>query len=103
MAEIFGAVAAGIAICHEMTRLAKKIHKVAKNVKNAPKDIGTLTDETVIFTGLYGDFLEMYEKGSAVDKSNWIESLKVCAENVIRRLRKILYEGDALRLDANYR
>jgi hypothetical protein len=103
MAEIFGAVAAGIAVCHEMTRLAKAIHKVAKNVKNAPKDIGTLTDETVIFTGLYGDFLETYEKGSGVQKSVWIESLKVCAENVIRRLRKILCEGDALRLDADYR
>lgn len=51
MAEIFGAVAAGIAICHEITRLAKEIHKVAKNIKNAPKDLGTLTDETVIFTG----------------------------------------------------
>jgi len=103
MAEIFGAVAAGIAVCQQMTRLAKAIHEVAKNVKNAPKDIGTLTDQTIVFTGLYGDFLETYEKGSGAQKSVWIESLKAFAENVIRRLRKILCEGDALRLDADYR
>jgi hypothetical protein len=102
MAEVFGAVAAGIAVCHEMTRLAKAIHGVARNVKNAPKDIGALTDETITFTGLYGDFLETYENGSD-RRSVWIKRLKACAENVIRRLQRILYEGDALRLDADYR
>ena len=89
MAEIFGAVAAGIAVCQQMTRLAKAIHEVAKNVKNAPKDIGTLTNQTIIFAGLYGDFLETYAKDLAAQKSVWIEILKACAENVIRRLRKI--------------
>jgi hypothetical protein len=103
MAEIFGAVAAGIAVCHEMIRLAKTIHKVAKNIKNAPKDIGTLTDETITFTGLYGDFLETCERNTKFHEAAWMKRLKVYADNLIRRLQAILDEGDALRVDVDYR
>lgn len=103
MAEIFGAVAAGIAICHEITRLAKEIHKVAKNIKNAPKDLGTLTDETVIFTGLYGDFLETCERNTKSQKAVWMKHLEAYANNLIQRLEAILTEGDALRVDIDYR
>ena len=103
MAEVLGAVAAGIAICHEITYLAKEIHKIAKNIKNAPKDIGTLTDETVIFTGLYGDFLETCEQNTKFQKVVWMDRLKAYAGNLIRRLQAIVTEGEALRVDVDYR
>jgi hypothetical protein len=57
MAEVFGAVAAGVALCTELTKLGRAIHKATKRIKNAGRDIAELTDETVIFAGLCEDFL----------------------------------------------
>lgn len=105
MAEIFGAVVAGVSVCHEMSRIAKAIRDIAKAIKNAPKDIAKLSDETIIFTGLYSTFLQTCEddpkicQGAAMS----IDRLKVWAESTIKRLKVILKEGDAIRPDSNYR
>jgi hypothetical protein len=57
MAEIFGAVAAGVALCTELTKLGRAIHKAMKTIKDSRRDIAELTDETVIFAGLCEEFL----------------------------------------------
>lgn len=104
MAEIFGAVAAGLAVCHEMSRLANTIRKITKAIKNAPKDISTLTDETVIFTGLYAAFLQLCEEDPKTyhGAATSIKRLKVWADVTIERLHTILKEGEALSPDSEY-
>jgi hypothetical protein len=57
MAEIFGAVAAGVALCTELTKFGVAIRKAAERIKNSRRDIAELTDETVIFAGLCEEFL----------------------------------------------
>lgn len=105
MAEIFGAVAAGIAVCHEMCQLAKAIREAAKDIKNAPRDVATLTDETIIFTGLYSTFLKTCEDNSGTCRGATpsITRLKVWAESTIERLRKLLQEADAISPTSNTR
>jgi hypothetical protein len=57
MAEIFGAVAAGVSLCTQLTELGLAIRKATKRIKNSRRDIAELTDETVIFAGLCEEFL----------------------------------------------
>lgn len=105
MAEILGAVAAGIAVCHEMSRLAKAIRNVAKSIKNAPRDVATLTDETIIFTGLYSTFLQTCEDNREICRGATpsIQGLEVWAEGTIERLSKLLLEADAICPTSNTR
>jgi hypothetical protein len=57
MAEIFGAVAAGLTICTQLAQLGNAIRKGVKRIKNARKDVLELSDEAVLFAGLCEDFL----------------------------------------------
>jgi hypothetical protein len=52
MAEIFGAVAAGLTICTQLAQLGNAIRKGVKRIKNARKDVLELSDEAVLFTSL---------------------------------------------------
>ncbi|KAF3042327.1 hypothetical protein E8E12_001918 [Didymella heteroderae] len=98
MAEIFGAVAAGITVCHEMSRVAKAIRKVTKDIKNAPREVANLMDETIIFTGLYSTFLQICEDDSEIRQGAMpsIARLKIWAGSTIERLKRILQEADAI-------
>ncbi|KAH6616470.1 hypothetical protein C7974DRAFT_45351 [Boeremia exigua] len=62
MAEIFGAVAAGIGVGSELIRLGCAIQKRIKRVKDSRKDIERLANETIIFAGLYKRFLRACEE-----------------------------------------
>lgn len=105
MAEIFGAVAAGIAVCHELSRLAKVIQEVTKKVQNARKDISDLSDEAIIFTGLYETFLQSCESNpeACAGAASSISCLKSWAESTVKDLGKLLDQLDPLRLDTAYR
>lgn len=105
MAEIFGAVAAGITVCHELSRLAKVIREATKTIQNSRKDIAELSDETVIFTGLYGAFLQTCEDDpKACQKTvSSLRRLKSWANSTIHGLQKILDKVAILRLDRQVR
>jgi hypothetical protein len=57
MAEIFGAVAAGIALCNQLTQFGIAIHRATKDIKNSRRDIIKLADETILFASSSEDFL----------------------------------------------
>jgi hypothetical protein len=57
MAEIFGAVAAGIALCTQLTQFGIAIHKATKDIRNSRRDIVKLADETILFASSSEDFL----------------------------------------------
>jgi cell division protein ZapA (FtsZ GTPase activity inhibitor) len=105
MAEIFGAVVAGFAVCHELSRLAKFIHEANKTIQNSRKDIAELSDETVIFAGLYGTFLQSCEDNpEACQKTaSSLQRLKSWADSTIHDLKNILSKVDILRLNKDYR
>lgn len=57
MAEVLGAVAAGVALGSELVRIARSIQKVTKRIQHARRDVADLTKEAIIFAGLYQKFL----------------------------------------------
>lgn len=62
MAEIFGAVAAGIAIGGELIRFGREIQRSIERIKNSRQDVENLASETIIFAGLYQRFLRACKK-----------------------------------------
>jgi hypothetical protein len=56
MAEIFGAVAAGIALTTELSRLCRSLHKLVIQIRNAPRELSRLADEMRLFTDIYSEF-----------------------------------------------
>jgi hypothetical protein len=56
MAEIFGAVAAGVALTTELSRLCRSLHKLVIQIRNAPRELSNLADEMRLFMDIYSEF-----------------------------------------------
>lgn len=57
MAEIFGAVAAGLSVGSGLIKCGCAIQKAIKKIRNSRKDVEQLAKETIIFGSLYKRFL----------------------------------------------
>ncbi|KAH7398567.1 hypothetical protein BKA66DRAFT_453390 [Pyrenochaeta sp. MPI-SDFR-AT-0127] len=103
MAEVFGAVAAGIALSTELIKISKAIRETIKEVQHARQDVTDLLNEATIFAGLY----QMFQRGCS-------EGLKACASTAkstrrleswaqatISGLNKVREDVEALRLNTN--
>lgn len=104
MAEIFGAVAAGIALSNEMIRIGRSIRKATKRVQHARRDFAELADEAIIFAGLYNRFLRTCgdDLKSCRDTAAAFQRLDKWARANRRGLRKIQRECKALRSNDKY-
>ncbi|KAF1911536.1 hypothetical protein BDU57DRAFT_92370 [Ampelomyces quisqualis] len=105
MAEIFGAVAAGISLCTQLTRFGIAIHKAIKEIKNSRRDIAKLANETILFASSSEDFLRFCADDHRAKSSatcsirpliTWIRKTKT-------GLFKLLQNVEALRSDPQKR
>jgi hypothetical protein len=105
MAEIFGAVAAGIALCSQLTTIAVAIRKATKEVKNARKDIAKLSDETVIFANLCEGFLNVCADDPTTKRGGAfsIGPLYLWIKRTIVEQGRLLRKVEALIPDDEYR
>lgn len=98
MADIFGAIAAGLAIGGELIHLGRNIQKAIKRIKNSRKDIEKLSSEVIIFSSLYKRFLRACkddQDANGVD-SVAIRSLMTWAEKTAGSLDQLLQNVKAL-------
>jgi hypothetical protein len=56
MAEIFSAVAAGVALTTELSRLCWSLQKLVIHIRNAPWELSNLADEMGLFMDIYSEF-----------------------------------------------
>ena len=105
MADILGAVGAGIALCTTLTQCGLAIRRATKRIKNSRRDIAELSNETVIFAGLCEDFLRTCADDHQAKSSAFssIGTLNIWIERTITGLRKLLRKVEALRPDPRYR
>ncbi|KAF1842231.1 uncharacterized protein K460DRAFT_409648 [Cucurbitaria berberidis CBS 394.84] len=105
MAEIFGAVAAGIALSSQLIRIGRSIQKATKRVRHARRDVSDLANETIIFAGLYQTFLRTcaddLEKCTSTKSS--IGRLASWAKSTIDNLHKLLDKVQAVGSNHRYR
>jgi hypothetical protein len=105
MAEIFCTAAAGLALLSQVTSFASAIHEMIKTIKNSRKDVAELSNETVIFAGLCGDFLNACDEGHQAKSSaaSAIASLNILIGKIKTRLSEILQKVEALIQNRKYR
>ncbi|KAF3042329.1 hypothetical protein E8E12_002007 [Didymella heteroderae] len=98
MAEIFGAVAAGIAVGSELIRLGCAIQRSIERIKNSRKDVEDLATETIIFAGLYQKFLRACGKDRHVGTTDVPAVLPLIkwAEETLAKLKKLLRKVEGL-------
>jgi hypothetical protein len=92
MAEIFGAVAAGVALTTELLRLCRSLHKLVVQIRNAPRELSKLADEMRLFTDIYSVFYKACDYDTA-GKSNIRSSIRYLVawtEDAIRGFKELL-------------
>lgn len=102
MADIFGAVAAGITICAQLAEFGKAIRKATKRIKNSRRDIADLSDETVIFAGLCEEFLRTFTDTKSKAASS-VAPLITWLRRTNTELSELLQKVEALTPDPTYR
>ena len=98
MAEILGAIAAGMAIGSELIRLGRYIQKAITRIKDSRKDIEKLASEAIIFAGIYRRFLHHCkddQDASGID-SLAVRSLISWAKTTVDSLGQLLLKVRAL-------
>jgi hypothetical protein len=105
MAEIFGAVAASIAVCGQLIKVGRSIQKAATKIRHARRDIADLADETIIFAGMYQRFLRACAEDLGEQDSTLpaVERLKYWTQATIDDLRELLRKVRALGSHPRYR
>lgn len=98
MAEIFGAVAAGIGIGSELIRLGRAIQKAIVKIKNSRRDIERLAHETITFVGIYKTFLRTCENDehTYTTEASAIQLLITLAQKTCDGLSQLLESVEAL-------
>jgi hypothetical protein len=98
MAEIFGAVAAGIAIGSKLIQLGCAIQRSIERIKNSRKDIEDLANETIIFAGLYQKFLRACDddRHAKTTDAPAVIPLIDWAEGTLKKLNKLLRKVESL-------
>lgn len=98
MAEIFGAVAASIAVGSELIRLGCAIQKRIKRIKNSRKDIQKLANETIMFAGLYQRFLRACDEDPNAYRTDAAATrpLITWAQSTVDSLKELLQKVEAL-------
>ena len=100
MAEIAGVIVGGMGICGQLFQLGREIRKVLKTIKNSRRDIEELSNETVIFAGIYKIFLSVCEESDATaSNAEAIAKLKSWARTAVDGLGKLLDSFEALSSD----
>jgi hypothetical protein len=98
MAEILGAVAAGIPICSQLVITGRAIQRAAERVKNSRCDVEKLANETIIFAGLFRRFLDACkedEDARSTDAAS-VYTLIGWAQGVVANLGELLGQVNAL-------
>ncbi|KAF1831349.1 hypothetical protein BDW02DRAFT_572106 [Decorospora gaudefroyi] len=98
MAEIFGAVIAGVTLTTELTQLCPSLHKLVNQIRNAPRELSKLVDEVRLFTDIYLEFYWAFDND--MSKSNImspirhlrspVKLLAAWTEGAIRGFHKLL-------------
>lgn len=101
MAEVFGAVVGGIALCSQLANCAIAINKAVKRIKNARRDIVELSDETAIFAGISADFFKTFEDECDTNEglASSVTALKEWVRATLDGLHDVLQKAQALRRD----
>jgi hypothetical protein len=98
MAEIFGAIAAGITIGGDLIKLGRYIQEAIKRIKNSRKDIEKLASEAIIFAGMYRRFLRACKDDQDANGIDFlaVQSLIIWAETTTDSLNELLLKVKAL-------
>lgn len=98
MAEIFGAIAAGITIGSDLIQLGRYIQEAIKRIKNSRKDIEKLASEAIIFAGIYRRFLRVCKDDRDANGIDFlaVQSLIIWAKTTVDSLDQLLRKVEAL-------
>lgn len=98
MAEIFGAVVAGITVGSELIRLGCAIQKAITRIKNSRRDIEKLANETIMFAGLYKRFLRACKEDSDAytTDASAVRPLISWAQRTVDSLNELLQKVEVL-------
>jgi hypothetical protein len=99
MAEIFGAVAGGMAVCGQLKDLGIWIYEATKRIKNSRRDVLELSDEAVIFAGLCEDFLRTCEDDYRTKKSvrrlfAWLKQTQIALSNLFEKVKVLSQDSE---------
>jgi hypothetical protein len=92
MAEIFGAVAAGVALTTELSRLCRSLHKLVIQIRNAPRELSKLADEMRLFRDVCSEFYRACYHDTAHNSNieSPIRHLVAWTQDAIRGFNEIL-------------
>jgi hypothetical protein len=92
MADIFGAVAAGVALTTELSRLCRSLHKLVIQIRNAPRELSKLSEEMRLFTDIYSVFCRAcyYDASRNSNIESPIRHLVAWTEDAIHGFNKLL-------------
>ncbi|KAL6704782.1 hypothetical protein ACN47E_007586 [Coniothyrium glycines] len=98
MAEVFGAVAAGIALTSQLIKIGKSIRETIKGIQHTRQDVTELADEVIIFAGLYRDFLRTCSNDLKANASTALSAhrLEIWTKSIIHKFRDIVRDTEAL-------
>jgi hypothetical protein len=92
MAEVFGAVAAGIAVSTTLIKLGRSLHKTINKIRYARGEIEKLVAELEIFSGLYSQFMNVcvLEPEAKYRDATPTRRLEAWTKEAIHAIRKLL-------------
>jgi hypothetical protein len=89
--DVFSAVAAGVALTTELSRLCRSFHKLVIQMRHAPRELSKLVDEMRLYTDIYSEFCRAcHDTARKSNIGSPIRHLVAWTKDAIRGFKELL-------------